>query len=125
MGTNKLPFAPNVYDPGCPTRVLLDRIGDRYTVLIVGSLGASGRMRFSQLRRLVGATAKVLTQSLRALERDGIVERTVYAEVPPRVEYELTPLGHALQEPIAALAEWAEAHIGEVLDARERYEAAS
>jgi DNA-binding HxlR family transcriptional regulator len=102
--------------------VLLDRIGDRWTVLIIGSL-STGRLRFSQLRAAVGATPKVLTQSLRALERDGLVAREVYAEVPPRVEYWLTPLGEALQEPIAAIGKWAEAHIDEVLEARARYEA--
>jgi DNA-binding HxlR family transcriptional regulator len=111
----------DVYSPPCPSRVLLDRIGDRWTVLIVGSLGASGRMRFSELRDRIGATPKVLTQSLRALERDGIIERKVYAEVPPRVEYWLTPLGEKLQEPIRLLKDWAETHIPEVLEARERH----
>jgi DNA-binding HxlR family transcriptional regulator len=110
----------DVYDPACPTRVLLDRIGDRWTVLIVGSLALNGRMRFSELRNRVGATPKVLTQSLRALERDGLLTREVFAEVPPRVEYELTPLGARLQEPIRALKEWAEEHIAEVLEARAR-----
>jgi DNA-binding HxlR family transcriptional regulator len=119
------PLRWDVYDPACPTRVLLDRIGDRWTVLIIGSLARSGRMRFSQLRSRVGATPKVLTQSLRALERDGLVTREVFAEVPPRVEYELTPLGTCLQEPIRALKEWAEEHIGEVLEARARAEAAT
>jgi len=120
--TNALPQW-NVYDPACPTRVLLDRIGDRYTVLIVGALAREGRMRFSQLRARVGATPKVLTQSLRALERDGVLTRDVYAEVPPRVEYELTPLGLELQEPIRALKDWAEQHIERVLEARSRADA--
>jgi DNA-binding HxlR family transcriptional regulator len=111
----------DVYNPPCPSRVLLDRIGDRWTVLIVGALEANGRMRFSELRDRIGATPKVLTQSLRALERDGIVERQVYAEVPPRVEYWLTPLGEKLQEPIRLLKDWAETHIPEVLEARERH----
>ena len=115
----------DVYSPPCPSRVLLDRIGDRWTVLIVGALGATGRMRFSELRNRVGATPKVLTQSLRALERDGIVERQIYAEVPPRVEYWLTPLGEKLQEPIELLKEWAQTHIPEVLAARERHAAAA
>jgi DNA-binding HxlR family transcriptional regulator len=113
----------NVYSPLCPSRVLLDRIGDRWTVLIVGSLLEQRRMRFSELRNRIGATPKVLTQSLRALERDGLVEREVFAEVPPRVEYWLTPLGEALQEPISALKDWAEQHIPDVLEARSRYEA--
>jgi DNA-binding HxlR family transcriptional regulator len=116
-------YVYDVYSPPCPSRILLDRIGDRWTVLIVGVLGSTGRMRFSELRDRVGATPKVLTQSLRALERDGIVERQVYAEVPPRVEYWLTPLGEKLQEPIRLLKDWAETHIPEVLDARERHAA--
>jgi DNA-binding HxlR family transcriptional regulator len=113
----------DVYSPPCPSRVLLDRIGDRWTVLIVGALASGGRMRFSELRDRIGATPKVLTQSLRALERDGILERKVYAEVPPRVEYWLTPLGEKLQEPIRLLKEWAETNIPEVLEARERHAA--
>jgi DNA-binding HxlR family transcriptional regulator len=128
MGTNVLPHWDvsrwDVYDPSCPTRILLDRIGDRWTVLIVSALSREGRMRFSALRNRVGATGKVLTQSLRALERDGIVTRDVYAEVPPRVEYELTALGTLLQEPILALKDWAETHIAEVLEARTRSDGA-
>jgi DNA-binding HxlR family transcriptional regulator len=116
-------YVYDVYSPPCASRVLLDRIGDRWTVLIVGALGSAGRMRFSELRDRIGATPKVLTQSLRALERDGIVERKVYAEVPPRVEYWLTPLGEKLQEPIRLLKEWAETNIPEVLEARERHAA--
>jgi DNA-binding HxlR family transcriptional regulator len=113
----------DIYLQPCPSRVLLDRIGDRWTVLIVGSLGERGRMRFSELRNRIGATPKVLTQSLRALERDGIVGREIFAEVPPRVEYWLTPLGEKLQEPIGMLKDWAETHVPEVLAARERHAA--
>ncbi|QDP98940.1 helix-turn-helix transcriptional regulator [Microlunatus elymi] len=97
----------DIYDPGCPGRLALDRIGDRWTVLIVGIL-ESGTHRFSQLRDAVGGiTPKVLTQTLRAMERDGLVTRTVYAEVPPRVEYCLTDLGRSLAVPIAAIRTWA------------------
>lgn len=113
---------PDLYDPACPTRVLLDRIGDKWTVLIVLSL-ERGTLRFSQLRTAVaGITPKVLTQSLRTLERDGIVTRRVYAEVPPRVEYTLTPLGRSLNAPIQAIADWAQRHVGEVLDARDAHD---
>jgi DNA-binding HxlR family transcriptional regulator len=112
-------FTPNVYDPNCPTRVVLDRIGDRWTALIVGLL-ETGPKRFNQLRDGIGITPKVLTQTLRTLERDGLVTRTAYLEIPPRVEYQLTDLGATLREPLAAIRNWAEAHIHEVIDARAR-----
>jgi DNA-binding HxlR family transcriptional regulator len=112
----------DAFDPECPTRVVLDRIGDKWTVLVVAAL-APGTLRFTELRaRIGGVAAKVLTQTLRALERDGIVERTVYAEVPPRVEYALTDLGRSLVEPISLVQEWAEAHVGSVLAARQGYD---
>ena len=115
----------NMFDPDCPTRVLLDRIGDKWTVLVVISL-SGGTLRFSELReRVGGVAAKVLTQTLRALERDGIIRRTVYAEVPPRVEYSLTALGRSLVEPIGVLQDWAEGHVGRVLQAREHYDASA
>jgi DNA-binding HxlR family transcriptional regulator len=112
----------DAYDPKCPTRHVLDRIGDKWTVLVVGSL-REGPLRFTQLRLAIGGVApKVLTQTLRALERDGLVTRTVYAQVPPRVEYELTELGHTLQTPIAAIRDWAEQHMSAVVAARTRYD---
>jgi DNA-binding HxlR family transcriptional regulator len=110
------------YDPGCPTRMLIDRIGDKWTVLIVGAL-KDGPKRFTRLRHdIAGISPKVLTQILRALERDGIVAREIFPEVPPRVEYSLTDLGRALLEPLGALRAWAEVHMDEVLGARERYD---
>jgi DNA-binding HxlR family transcriptional regulator len=112
----------NAFDPDCPTRVLLDRIGDKWTVLVVAAL-ADSTLRFSELRAEVGGVApKVLTQTLRALERDGILRRKVYAEVPPRVEYTLTRLGRSLADPIAVIQDWAEGHVASVLTARERYD---
>lgn len=85
---------------------------------------ADGRLRFRDIRATVdGISGKVLTDTLRELERDGLVQRYVYAEVPPRVEYELTPLGHTLHEPLRALGRWAEEHIADVLAAREGYDA--
>ncbi len=91
--------------------------------MVVSVLGG-GRARFGDLRaRLDGISGKVLTETLRDLERDGLVTRHVYAEVPPRVEYELTELGFTLHEPLFALCRWAENHIAEVLHNREQYDA--
>ena len=110
----------NALDPECPSRVVLDRIGDKWTVLVVVAL-SDQVLRFTELRSRVGGVApKVLTQTLRALERDGLIIRTVYAEVPPRVEYRLTELGRSLLAPIESVRAWAEANVGAVLDARAR-----
>jgi DNA-binding HxlR family transcriptional regulator len=107
----------------CPSRTSLARIANKWTAMVVIAL-SSGRMRFRDLRTTVdGISAKVLTDTLRDLERDGIVTRHVYAEVPPRVEYELTLLGRTLHMPLEALGRWAEEHIEEVLAAREEYDA--
>lgn len=115
----------SLYDTGCPGRVVLDRIGDRWTVLIVGVLEGNTR-RFSEIRDAVeGITAKVLTQTLRALERDGYVTRKVYAEVPPRVEYSLTDLGRSLIPPITALATWAAEHGEQILELRAAHDEAA
>lgn len=111
----------NLFDPACPTRHALDRIGDKWTVMIVETLArhpSAGTLRFTELRGLVrGITPKVLTQALRVLERDGLLARRVYAEVPPRVEYALTPLGISLREPLAAVRQWAESNIASILEA--------
>ena len=113
---------PNPYDARCPSREVLDRIGDRWTVLVVGSL-SSGPMRFSELgRRIEGISQKMLTQTLRGLERDGLVTRTVHAAVPPRVEYELTDLGRTLIAPLHALDAWARAHMPDVVASRTAYD---
>lgn len=112
----------NPYEQGCPTRHILDRIGDKWTVLIVGALGEES-LRFSELRRRIeGISQKMLTQTLRALEEDGLVTRTVYAEVPARVEYRLTEAGHSLRAPLQALEEWSITHLAEVLHARTHYQ---
>jgi DNA-binding HxlR family transcriptional regulator len=109
----------NAFDPESPTRLVLDRIGDKWTVLVVLTL-RDGARRFTELRKAVnGVTPKVLTQTLRAMERDGLLTRQVFAEVPPRVEYELTPLGMSLQAPIQAITDWAEKNVSEVMAARE------
>ena len=114
----------NVYNAACPTRQALDRIADRWTALIVGLL-AERPHRFGELRRKIdGISQKMLTQTLRSLERDGLVHRRVEPTVPVTVEYSLTPLGETLVGPLAAIRDWAEANIEEVLAARERQGAA-
>lgn len=115
------PFAADVYSPSCPSRVALDRIGDRWTALIVGVL-EKGPRRFTEIRDAMGITSKVLTQTLRALERDGLVTRTAYPQIPPRVEYQLTPLGLTLREPLQAIRDWAEEHIHEIIRAWEGHD---
>lgn len=97
---------------------MLDRIGDRWTVLVIGALSAGPR-RFSELARDVdGVSQKMLTQTLRGLEHDGLVSRTVHPQVPPRVEYELSDLGRSLQPPLHALEEWVTGHTEQILAAR-------
>ena len=110
------------YRADCPTRRILDRIGDRWTVLVVGVL-SEGDARFSQLaRRVEGVSQKMLTQTLRALERDGLVRRTVYPEVPVRVEYALTDAGRSLCAPLSALQAWAVEHLDDVSAAQHAHD---
>jgi DNA-binding HxlR family transcriptional regulator len=114
--------APHAGDEGCPLRDVLDRVGAKWSVLVVVLL-KDGKLRFSDLRRSIdGISQRMLTQTLRQLERDGLVERTVYPSVPVRVEYELTALGRTLLEPLTALAQWAERHRGTILLARAAYD---
>ncbi len=121
-GVSTAPIA-DPYAAACPTRTVLDRIGDRWTVLVLLLL-AERTCRFTELqRRIEGVSPKVLTQVLRALERDGLVTREVHAEVPPRVEYTLTPLGGTLVQAVAGLDAWARAHIDEVERSRAAYDA--
>jgi DNA-binding HxlR family transcriptional regulator len=97
-------------DGGRAIRGILDRIGDKWTLLVVATLHGE-RMRFGELqKRIPGVSQRMLTLTLRHLERDGLVRRTAFAEVPPRVEYELTPTGRTLVEPAVTLAEWAIQH---------------
>ncbi len=108
------------YSRTCPSRGLLNEIGEQWTILVVGAL-AGGPRRFKDLtERVDGISFKMLTQTLRALERDGLVTRTQYAEIPPRVEYELTATGHDLVGPLRALEDWATSHMAGVLEAHER-----
>ncbi|CCK28333.1 transcriptional regulator [Streptomyces davaonensis JCM 4913] len=107
---------------GCPTNQLLDRLSDKWVSLVVAAL-AAGPMRYSDLgRKLAGVSPKMLTQTLRSLERDGILTREVTPSVPVRVDYELTPLGHSLSLLLTAVKDWAETHIEQVHEARERYD---
>lgn len=115
------PLDPDMFHPACPSSIMPIRIGDKWSAMIIICL-EQGPRRFSELRVPIrGATPKVLTQTLRALERDGMITRTVYAEVPPRVEYELTPLGRTLLDLIAACRRWAHEHLPTLLAARDAY----
>lgn len=106
--------AATVYDENYPSRRLLDVIGDKWKPIVVIILG-KGMRRYGELQRcLPDVSKKMLTQTLRALEGDGLLERTVYAEVPPKVEYELTPLGRSFLEPVMSLCRWASAHTADL-----------
>ena len=122
METFDLDPAVDVYDDQCTTRQALDRIADKWSALVIGMLEEKPK-RFSDLQRAIkGISQKMLTQTLRTLERDGLVTRTVYAQVPPRVEYELTPLGCTLIEPLHSIRQWAELHIQQVIRAQAMYD---
>ncbi len=116
---------PGIYSGTCPARELLDRIADKWTALIIGTLSASpAPLRFGELRRAVGGISqKMLTQTLRDLERDGLAVRTIYPVIPPRVEYALTPLGSTLNEPLAALSAWVERKMPDVRAAQKAFDA--
>lgn len=104
----------NLADPACPSRRALDLLADRWVPAVVYTL-ASGTKRYSVLRReIVGVSHKMLTQTLRKLEHEGLVHRKVYPVVPPQVEYTLTPLGETLVEPLATLIRWANEHYWQV-----------
>lgn len=126
LRSRAIPLKPAPYHKllaTCPERRVLDRIANKWTALIIGEL-SNGTRRFQQLRREVeGITQKMLTQTLRALERDGLVSRHIYAAVPPRVEYSLTPLGQTFTKPLWALKKWAEAHLEEIEASRAAWDA--
>ncbi|MFE6487164.1 winged helix-turn-helix transcriptional regulator [Streptomyces sp. NPDC057757] len=109
-------------DGGRAIRAVLDRICDKWTMLVVATLD-EGRLRFTELHRSIpGISQRMLTLTLRHLERDGLVSRTVYAEVPPRVEYALTTMGKSLIQPALTLASWAIEHNGQIQASRETYD---
>ncbi|MBN8290682.1 helix-turn-helix transcriptional regulator [Rhodobacter sp. NTK016B] len=101
---------------------VLARVGDRWSMLVVYAL-RDGPVRFNTLKRELGISQRMLSLTLRNLERDGLVLRHYYPEIPPRVEYELTPLGHSLREPVRALTDWALAHLDHIDAARESFDA--
>src|SRR5579875_2802327 len=102
---------------------VLSRVGDKWTVLVVSALG-DGPKRFNELRKALGSISqRMLTLTLRALERDGLVTRTVFPTIPPRVDYALTRLGRSLLEPVSALESWALKHRAAIAEARARYDA--
>ena len=108
----------NAYVASCPTRQVMATIGDKWAALLVTAL-ANGPRRHGQLRaQVAGVSQKMLTQTLRTLERDGLVTRTITASVPVRVDYALTPLGQSLLPVLRALKDWSETHIEQVLAAR-------
>jgi DNA-binding HxlR family transcriptional regulator len=107
----------------CPSRQLLDRISDKWVALVLAAL-EGGPQRYSQLARTIaGVSQKMLTQTLRTLERDGLLTRSVTPTVPVTVTYELTALGRSLQEVMVSLKRWAESHMDDVLGARDSYDA--
>ena len=111
----------DVYSARCPSRVALDLIADKWAVLVASCL-IDGPKRHSRLRvQIGGISGKMLTRTLRELERAGLVERRIFPEVPPRVEYSLSPLGASLREPVAAITDWAKANGELVVDARTRH----
>ena len=113
---------PDAYAATCPTRLVLDRVADKWAVLILGLLG-DGPVRFNAIRRCIeGISQKVLSQTLKSLERDGLVSRKAIATVPVTVEYTITPLGATLAESVDALRIWAETHIDKVLKAQKQYD---
>jgi DNA-binding HxlR family transcriptional regulator len=107
----------------CRARDMLDRIGDKWSLAVIHEL-AWGPKRFSELRRDVGGISqRMLTVTLRGLERDGILRRTVYPAVPPRVDYQLTELGESMLDTVCQLMAWTVTHLDEIQRARERYDA--
>ena len=106
----------------CRARDVLHRVGDKWSVFVIDRLG-QGSQRFSELRRSIeGITSRMLTVTLRGLERDGLVARTVHPVIPPRVDYELTPMGSTLLETIQQLMDWADSHAGDIYEARQVYD---
>ena len=116
---------PGLHSAGCRNVApVLNRVGDKWSMLIVMML-TDGPKRFSELKRAIdGISQRMLTLSLRGLERDGLVSRTVTPTIPPRVDYELTELGRSLREPVKALGDWAIEHIGCIRAAQQRFDAA-
>src|SRR5438477_10939541 len=121
-GTSLIPSTLQLPEDCRAVSEVLARVGDKWTVLVVTVLG-EGPKRFNELRRALGSISqRMLTLTLRGLERDGLVTRTVFPSIPPRVDYELTRLGRTLLEPVAALAAWADANRFDIQAARDRFD---
>jgi DNA-binding HxlR family transcriptional regulator len=101
---------------------VLSRVGDRWSVLVIISLSQYGTLRFNELKRNLGISQRMLSRTLRELERDGLVNRTQYPTIPPKVEYTLTPLGESFREPVAKLGNWALENLATIDTAREAYD---
>ena len=122
MCAKKHEMRGDAYDPNCPTRVVLDQIADKWAVLVLGALD-DGPVRFNALkRRLAGISQKMLGQTLRDLERNGLVSRRAFATVPVTVEYSLTALGERLTERVNDLRVWAEKHISQIVAAQSAFD---
>jgi len=107
-------YTPNVFDKDCPSQKVLNRVADRWAALILCKLD-EGKKRHRELQRTIGGISqKMLTQTLRNLEHDGLVSRTLFPAAPPRVEYALTPLGKTLVNPLNAICRWTESHLPEL-----------
>jgi len=121
-GTRMIPGDLHVAEDCRAVSEVLARVGDKWTVLVVGTLG-DGPKRFNELRRALGSISqRMLTLTLRGLERDGLVTRTVFPTIPPRVDYELTKLGRSLLDPVSALGLWARRNRAAIQAARQRFD---
>jgi len=119
---NKLFSNPAGMNENCPIRNVLDRFGDKWSIYSILLLGKVDKIRFNELKSQInGVSQRMLTVTLRSLEQDGLVERTIFAEIPPRVEYKLTPLGRDLLVQMLALAEWAKNNMGKIENARTEF----
>ena len=122
-GTSVLPSNLHVPEDCRAVSEVLSRVGDKWTVLVVSELGG-GPKRFNEIRRALGSISqRMLTLTLRGLERDGLVTRTVFPTIPPRVDYELTKLGRSLLEPVSGIGLWARQNRAAIADARQRFDA--
>jgi DNA-binding HxlR family transcriptional regulator len=123
VGTRRIPASLQVAEDCRAVSEVLARVGDKWTVLVVSALGG-GPKRFNELRKSLGSISqRMLTLTLRALERDGLVTRTVFATVPPKVQYDLTRLGRSLLEPVSELGSWARRNRAAIGEARARFDA--
>lgn len=108
----------------CPVRNVLDRVGDKWSILIISILGECGTLRFNELNSLIGnISQKMLTVTLKTLEADGLITRKMYPQIPPKVEYSLTPLGQSLLPAIDSLTQWAKENMPAILASRAKYKA--